>query len=636
MLQDVYVNNNKLLEYSFESTSEHDDDSSSSLVSSEDDEGVAGTGSAVAENDACKRNRFEWSSTNWTSLEEVEQFLAAEGFTEYDQKDLEIGLKIYYRCKEVKKRNKIWCEKRYVLYFPSHSNEISLLDNGRNHTHEQIAQKTSTKSKLSVEMIDFMNGLYDDKTTTYESVLRHINRARSTQNIFQDEKNPTYRQHEYRLTFYRNSRTKQVISVGDIASYCEDKSEFPTCSGEPFVLNFETSNIRDKLYFRFCMTTTYLLEVFATLQMICIDATYKLNWNGYPLIVLGTVDRAKRFHPLLYGCTSNETADDYAFIFQSVKEGVKKKFGKSFDPKIVVADGAHAIRNGFFAVFPDAEMNIMCYAHVIRNCRKRPFTSQHNKQLILEDIRYMHLAPNREKFDMMSELFLKKWESIEINFIEYFKKEWLGDHRNWFEGAAEFVPSHNNGCESHNSNIKRNYTFRKRLPLNQFFDAVEEMVIAASKKLSTGDRQITSEPTISKETMMKGVELEVNGLKSFKAKAQEEQDVIVFLVSSEGCTKPTRSHYKYLEQKQWVSFDEFIQQGFNQFYLVHLSNSNWKCNSRCSCPFFFKQNICKHVIALAIRENLYKVPNTLNPQVLANQKKKPGRPRAAAKALVTQ
>lgn len=315
---------------------------------------------------------------------------------------------------------------------------------------------------------------------------------------------------------------------------------------------------------------------------------------------------------------------------------MKKYFGKSFNPKIVVADGAKAISNAFFEVFPDAEMNIMCYAHVIRNCRKRPFTSQHNKGLILEDIRYMHLAPNREKFDMMSILFLKKWKNIEKNFTEYFKKEWLGDHSNWFEGAAEFVPSHNNGVESHNSNIKRNYTMRKRLPLNQFFDAVNEMVLAASKKLSNGDRQITSEPTISKQILMRGVELEVKGMKNFKAKDQGEKDAIAFLVPSEGCATPTRNHYKYLEQKQWVSFDEYIQQAFNQFYLVHLSKSNWKCSSTCSCPSFFKQNICKHVIALPIRENLYKVPSSLNPQTLANHKKKPGRPPSAAKALVFQ
>lgn len=212
----------------------------------------------------------------------------------------------------------------------------------------------------------------------------------------------------------------------------------------------------------------------------------------------------------------------------------------------------------------------------------------------------------------------------------------VGDHKNWFEGAAEFVPSHNNGVESHNSNIKRNYTFRKRLPLNQFFDAVNEMVIAASNKLSNGDRQITSEPTIPKKIMMRGVELEVHGLKPFKAKDQGKKDVIVFLLPSEDCATPTRSHYKYLEQKQWESFDEYIQQGFNQFYLVHLSKSNWKCCSICSCPSFFKQNICKHVIALAIREKLYEVPSSFNPQTLANHKKKPGRPKVAKKALIAQ
>lgn len=149
----------------------------------------------------------------------------------------------------------------------------------------------------------------------------------------------------------------------------------------------------------------------------------------------------------------------------------------------------------------------------------------------------MHLASNNDEFDKMSELFLKKWENIETDFIAYFKKEWLEAHSNWFEGSGVYIPSHNNGIESHNANIKRNWTFRKRLPLNQFFTAICEMTSAASKKLSSGDREITNEPTIKKNMLIKAAELEVNNFKYFNATKQKNTDYKVFLVPSGSCAE---------------------------------------------------------------------------------------------------
>lgn len=165
---------------------------------------------------------------------------------------------------------------------------------------------------------------------------------------------------------FRDVDIKPVVSVGDIATFCSENSNFSEAENDYFILNWQTANIEQKMFFRFCMCTPHLLAQFEALTTVCIDATYKLNWNGFPLILLGTVDRTKRFHPLFYGCSSNETADDYAFFFNSIKEGVKKYFGKEFDPQILIADGEsigdHAIRNATFETFPQAKLFIMCYA----------------------------------------------------------------------------------------------------------------------------------------------------------------------------------------------------------------------------------------------------------------------------------
>lgn len=265
------------------------------------------------------------------------------------------------------------CNKRFNIYLPAHSTDIILCYNGQEHTHDQINTKTK---KLSQKMKEFLNDLYANKTTSYDKVINHIELARKTRNMFLDEKNPEYRQHEYRLKKFRESVLKPVVSVGDITEFCETNRLFPPNPDDPFILNFETCDIHQKMFFRFCMTTPHLLLMMSTVQSFCIDATYKLNWLGFPLIVFGTVDRMKRFHPLLYGCTSSKTSDDYRFIFQSIKEGVEKDIVKRIDARFLIADGAHAIKNGFMNIFPEAEKVIMYFAHVIRNIQKRSFTSK--------------------------------------------------------------------------------------------------------------------------------------------------------------------------------------------------------------------------------------------------------------------
>lgn len=99
------------------------------------------------------------------------------------------------------------------------------------------------------------------------------------------------------------------------------------------------------------------------LEQICVDGTYKLNWHGFPFEVVGTVDREKKFHPLCFACTTGETTVDYAFLFEAMRDTIHKLFNVQFKPMILIADGAHSIRNAFEQVFPFFLIMIMCYAH---------------------------------------------------------------------------------------------------------------------------------------------------------------------------------------------------------------------------------------------------------------------------------
>ena len=56
-----------------------------------------------------------------------------------------------------------------------------------------------------------------------------------------------------------------------------------------------------------------------------------------------------------------------------------------------------------------------------------------------------------------------------------------------------------------------------------------------------------------------------------------------------------------LQNMRWNTFDQFKKRAFKIYIIdVPKEKEDW-VNSLCTCPSFFKQFMCKHVIGLAIR-----------------------------------
>jgi len=54
--------------------------------------------------------------------------------------------------------------------------------------------------------------------------------------------------------------------------------------------------------------------------MVQTDAPYKLTWQGYPILLVGTSDAAKVFHTYAAAVTKRETAADFKFLFRALHE----------------------------------------------------------------------------------------------------------------------------------------------------------------------------------------------------------------------------------------------------------------------------------------------------------------------------
>lgn len=221
----------------------------------------------------------------------------------------------------------------------------------------------------------------------------------------------------------------------------------------------------------------------------------------------------------------------------------------------------------------------------------------------------------------MSRLFLEKWRNEEREFFEYFERQWLGVHSNWFEGSAEFTPSTNNGVESHNAAIKRKITLRRRLPFNQFIVSMKQLTREISLQFYNGEREIAMEPNVTRAIRTSAALMCQNKFKSFKAKNSNEEKK-VFLVPSTQLDEnlSNEAYYRSIAKRQWLSFDEYVVHGHNKFYIVQICVNAVYTESSCTCVCFFKKNICKHIIAVAMQEKIITKIDTANPTLLKKRK----------------
>ena len=89
---------------------------------------------------------------------------------------------------------------------------------------------------------------------------------------------------------------------------------------------------------------------------------------------------------------------------------------------------------------------------------------------------------------------------------------------------------------------------------------------------------------------------------------------------------------RYTKQK-WTSFKLF-EKSSDIWCLEMMDDLNWK-TSKCNCPAFLKNYICKHMVGMAIRLKVCKPPAAAK-TVPINSKRKRGRPAKAKPTLLVQ
>ena len=113
------------------------------------------------------------------------------------------------------------------------------------------------------------------------------------------------------------------------------------------------------------------------------------------MLIVGTTDKAKQFHPCGLAMCCNEKDEAFEFIFNSIKDSVKEIYNFNYEPTILIAYASDAITNVFKSVFGEFMQRVMCWFHMKKAYEDHEsFTainSQH-KENIRQDIYLLQLS----------------------------------------------------------------------------------------------------------------------------------------------------------------------------------------------------------------------------------------------------
>lgn len=154
---------------------------------------------------------------------------------------------------------------------------------------------------------------------------------------------------------------QEKIHCGTLEKWLEENTPLPDSETKPFVINYEMNyEDEENIDFRFAVTTKLLLRQAIETNRVHADATYKLIWQGFPILVVGFTDMHRKFHPICVAVCTSEQEKDFVFIFMSIQQSIGNIFNHNFKPEYLISDAAHQIQNAAIKVFGIDIKVVMC------------------------------------------------------------------------------------------------------------------------------------------------------------------------------------------------------------------------------------------------------------------------------------
>lgn len=347
----------------------------------------------------------------------------------------------------------------YVL-FDSRSEKIQLYRADADHTHEDNPNAVEI---IPLDVQQAITQMYENSVTTPKAVVANL-----IKKGFDPPPSTKLKTLLKKLNDAKYGNDK--IDCGTLEKWLQENSALPESDTQPFILNYEMNYDNGEVEFRFFVTTKILLKQALGSNNLHADATYKILWQGFPILVVGRTDLIRKFHPFGIAVCTTEQQKDFEFIFAALKQGIHNIFDQEFEPQFLIADAAPAIHNAAKKVFESIIEIIMCWFHAHKNISDKVpmYLKELTKQAqFFSDLDQLQVSKTKEIFDIAVKLFMDKWRKESAELIEYFEDQWVLKNGNWFEAFAKLTPSTNNALESTNRLIKDEHSFRERMDIGK-------------------------------------------------------------------------------------------------------------------------------------------------------------------------
>lgn len=582
---------------------------------------------------------------NWVKVATFDNAKEAENslekiWSKYYTNKTDEGRRVYFRCNKAKRRGP-QCSAKMQLYYHADNDKVTALKTEEDHDHDQ---NDSTRG-IDSDTKAIIQELYNDGIMKPKQILR----ALESKTI----KVPTNVQlKNFLIQLKKKKYGENKISLGELEQWCINNSIVPIDDDEPFVVSHNITYEDDELEddedveddnenkFHVFISTKRLLSIAHQSTHLHADATYKLVWQGFPVLIVGTTDLNKCFHPFGLAICTNEKTKDFEFIFSGIQIGFEKLQLDTFKPKALVSDAADAIKAAFINVFGDDVKCVMCWAHMKRKIESRicHIDDKETQKEIMEDIEMLQLSSSKDIFDTATSLFFKKWTKMQKNqsvldFMSYFEKEWIDSNNGWYEGVEFYVPSTNNALEATNKVVKDDGTYRERHVLSRFLVIASDIVknwSAERKSNLPNAKKFAKQPDISLQLWTSAYQWAK--LQKDITCVENETTKLYYIPARDIASIQKADLNRYINSK-WTNFNQFKKS--HDIWCMQMIEGNDWIKSKCNCPFFLKNYICKHIVGLALRLKLCKVPAAAK-TVPIGEKRKRGRPAKAKRALLTQ
>lgn len=237
------------------------------------------------------------------------------------------------------------------------------------------------------------------------------------------------------IDFAKNEMRDNVdayISVADLKKFAEQHSEIPRNDDDAFIWAYEFNESEgdpdpNKYNEPACehiivFSTQRLLRNLLNASVIQADGTYKLTWQGSPLLIVGVNDVDQHFNLVAMTLSTKENKRAYSLTFSAIVAKANELYGADITNTItkLIGDAAPQLKLAFSEIFPNGILR-NCWYHVKAGVKKNSkFTNETNRALALRDLSDVHRAPSQKFFDKSIILLKQKWAK-EPSFIDALK-----------------------------------------------------------------------------------------------------------------------------------------------------------------------------------------------------------------------